>query len=41
MLNRTMKGLTNWVVGAGPFVHQMADQIFIELINRMVTWDPI
>ena len=42
VLKQTLKELHHWVVGAGPLVRQMADEIgLIELINRMVTWDPI
>ena len=37
MLKQTLKELHHWVVGAGPLVRQMADEIgLIELINRMV-----
>ena len=42
MMKPTPNNLTHWVVGAGPLVRQMADEIgLIALINRMVTWDPV
>ena len=42
MMKPTLNNLTHWVVGAGPLVRQMADEIgLIALINRMVTWDPV
>ena len=42
MMKPTLNNLTHWVVGAGPLVRQMADEIgLIALVNRMLTWDQI
>ncbi len=42
MLKPTLNNLTHWVVGVGPLVRQMADEIgLIALVNRMLTWDPV